>query len=55
VAAEVRAGTLVSPRVIGAKLERVLGVVRDARRSASPAAEAFLDLLETVRNVPRGS
>jgi DNA-binding transcriptional LysR family regulator len=53
VAAEVRAGTLVAPRVAWTKLERVLGVVRDARRTASPAAEAFLDLLETVRNVPR--
>lgn len=53
VAAEVRAGTLVAPRVTGGKLRRVLGVVRDARRTASPAAEAFLELLETVRNVPR--
>jgi DNA-binding transcriptional LysR family regulator len=53
VAAEVRAGTLVTPAVRGGKLHRVLGVVRDARRTASPAAQAFLELLEQVRNVPR--
>jgi DNA-binding transcriptional LysR family regulator len=51
VAAEVRAGTLVTPTVRGARLDRVLGVVRDPRRSPSPAAAAFLRLLEQVRNV----
>jgi len=52
VAAEVRAGTLVTPAVRGVKLHRVLGIVRDSRRVPSPAARAFLELLERVRNVP---
>ena len=51
VAAEVRAGTLAVLPVQGPRLERVLGVVRDARRTASPAASAFLELLEGIRNV----
>jgi DNA-binding transcriptional LysR family regulator len=51
VAAEVRAGTLVAPAVRGVHLQRVLAVVRDGRRHASPAARAFLELAERVRNV----
>ena len=50
VAAEVRAGTLATPRVRGVKLDRVLGIVRDPRRSPSPALTAFLELLAPVRN-----
>jgi len=51
VAADVRAGTLAVLPVAGRRLERVLGVVRDARRTPTPAAAAFLALLETIRNV----
>lgn len=51
VAAEVRAGSLRTLRVEGVDLQRVLGIVRDAGRSPSPAAAAFLDLLERIRNV----
>lgn len=55
VAAEVRAGTLAVPAVPGPKLERVLGVVRDARRTPSSAASAFLGLAERIRNVDAAS
>jgi DNA-binding transcriptional LysR family regulator len=51
VAAEVRAGTLAVLPIPGPKLERVLGVVRDARRTPSSAASAFLRLAERIRNV----
>jgi DNA-binding transcriptional LysR family regulator len=51
VAAEVRARTLAALPVQGRRLERILGVVRDARRTPSPAAAAFLALLEAIRNV----
>jgi DNA-binding transcriptional LysR family regulator len=51
VAAEVRAGTLVAPAVRDVRLQRVLAVVRDGRRQPSPAARAFLELAERVRNV----
>ena len=54
VAAEVRAGVIRSVSVPGVRLTRVLGVVRDERRTPSPAAEAFLSLVERVRNVPAG-
>jgi DNA-binding transcriptional LysR family regulator len=50
VAAEVRAGTLAVLPVVDWRLERLLGVVRDARRTPSPAAAAFLELLEPIRN-----
>ncbi len=52
IAAEVRAGTLRPLAVRGLRLTRVLGVVRDERRSVSPAATAFLELAERIRNVP---
>jgi DNA-binding transcriptional LysR family regulator len=51
VVAEVRARKLAALDVQGRRLERILGVVRDARRTASPAAAAFLALLEAIRNV----
>ncbi len=51
VAAEVRAGSLAALPVGGPRLERVLGVVRDARRTPSSPASAFLALLEGIRNV----
>jgi DNA-binding transcriptional LysR family regulator len=52
VAAEVRAGSLRPLPVRGLKLPRILGVVRDGRRTPSPAAQAFLALAERIRNVP---
>lgn len=51
VTADVRAGHLAILPVAGRRLERVLAVVRDRRRTASPAAAAFLALLEGIRNV----
>ena len=51
VAAEVRAGSLAALPVASPRLERLLGVVRDARRTPTPAAAAFLGLLEAIRNV----
>lgn len=48
---ETRAGALVALPVTGASLVRVLGVVR-RRSPLSPAAGAFVELLETIRNVP---
>ncbi|MFN8179993.1 MAG: LysR family transcriptional regulator [bacterium] len=51
VVAEVRARKLAALNVQGRRLERILGVVRHARRTASPAAAAFLELLEAIRNV----
>jgi DNA-binding transcriptional LysR family regulator len=55
VSSEVRAGTLVGLPLRDAKLDRVLGVTRDPRRTPSPAAAAFLGLLEQIRNVPAGA
>jgi len=57
VAAEVRSGSLAILPVAGRKLDRVLGVVRDARRTPSRAASAFLELAGRIRNVapPRGA
>lgn len=54
VSAEVRAGTLVALSLRGVKLDRVLGVVRDARRTPSSALGAFLELVEGIRNVDAG-
>lgn len=53
VSSEVRAGSIAVLSVRCRKLERVLGVVRDPRRTPSPAAAAFLALVERIRNVPR--
>jgi DNA-binding transcriptional LysR family regulator len=53
VAAEIRSGALVALPVGGGSLGRVLGVARDVQRSPSPAAAAFLELLERIRNVER--
>jgi DNA-binding transcriptional LysR family regulator len=50
VASEVKAGTLVPLRIREGRLSRVLGVVRDPRRTPSPAAAAFLGLLDRVRD-----
>ena len=54
VRAEIRSGTLVAPTVKNARLERVLGVVWDGRRTLSPAGDAFLSMLDRVRNVREG-
>ncbi|MEZ5063701.1 MAG: LysR family transcriptional regulator [bacterium] len=51
VAAEIRSGALVPLAVRAGKLTRELGIARDARRTPSPAAEAFLGLLARIRNV----
>jgi DNA-binding transcriptional LysR family regulator len=51
VAAEVRAGTLAALPMRAPRLERVLGVVRDGRRTPSSPARAFLSLLDGIRNV----
>jgi DNA-binding transcriptional LysR family regulator len=52
VRAELAAGTLIAPRVSGVQLRRVLGVVWDGRHTLSPAGEAFVRMLDDVRNVP---
>ena len=51
VAADVRSGHLAVVPVVGRRLDRVLAVVHDRRRTPSPAAAAFLVLLEGIRNV----
>ena len=51
VTAEIRSGVLAPLRVAGGNLVRVLGVVRDGRRTSSPAAAGFLELAERIRNV----
>jgi DNA-binding transcriptional LysR family regulator len=51
VTAEIRSGVLAPLRVTGGNLVRVLGVVRDGRRTPSPAAAGFLELAERIRNV----
>jgi LysR family cyn operon transcriptional activator len=53
VRAEVRSGALVALPVRGARLTRMLGVVRARGRTPSPGAAAFLELVEKIRNVPR--
>ncbi len=51
ISGEVRSGSLSALPVRGQRLHRVLGVVRDPRRTPSPAGAAFLELLERIRNV----
>jgi DNA-binding transcriptional LysR family regulator len=53
VRAEVRSGALVVLPVPGARLTRVLGVVCARGRTPSPGAAAFLELVESIRNIPR--
>jgi DNA-binding transcriptional LysR family regulator len=53
VRSEVRSGSLVPLSVPDAKLSRVLGLVRDARRTPSVTASAFHELAERIRNVPK--
>jgi DNA-binding transcriptional LysR family regulator len=50
--ADFREGPLVPVSVRGVKLSRLLGVARARRRTLTPAAEAFLELTERIRNVP---
>jgi DNA-binding transcriptional LysR family regulator len=54
ISGEVRSGSLAVLPVRGERLTRVLGVVRDPRRTPSAAAAAFLELLEGIRNVGAG-